>query len=151
MYLPALDGGTALLLSALWYAAILGQLFMSGWLFVEGTVKTLLPLTLAPQWYLAVTILPRLKSMQASGGEPPAQEALRAAAHPSVPLSFSAAALASGISAFSTVFAQPVLPGLLEIALRFMLVVLLLLVPAIFARRRYAKVVRGSIFSAGLS
>ncbi|MEJ8548561.1 hypothetical protein [Brevibacillus borstelensis] len=136
-------GGSALLLSVLWYATITGQLVTSGWLFVEGTVKALIPLTLIPQLYLTVTILPQLKSLRDSGGEPPTTETLRTVAHPSVPLSFYAAALASGIAAFSTVFAQPVLPGPFEIVQRMMLVALLLLVPAIFASRRYAKVVRG--------
>ncbi|MFD0619625.1 multicopper oxidase family protein [Paenibacillus sp. GCM10027629] len=142
-------GGAALLLSAMWYATIIGQLVMSGCLFAEGTIKTLIPLTLVPQLYLAVTILPRLKSLRESGGEPPTQAALRTVAHPSVPLSFYAAALASVISAFSTVFAQPILPSPFEIAQRFMLVALILLVPAIFARRRYLKVIRGEQLQCG--
>ncbi|PYI52457.1 multicopper oxidase family protein [Paenibacillus flagellatus] len=136
-------GGAALLLSALWYGAILSQLFTSGWLFAEGTVKTLIPLTLVPQLYVAAAVLPKLKSLRDSGGEPPTPATLRIVAHPSVALSCLAAALASGISAFSAVFAQPVLPGPVEIAQRFMLVALLLMVPAIFARGRYRKVVQG--------
>lgn len=143
-------GGAALLLSALWYAIIIGQLVTSGWLFVEGTVKAIIPLTLLSQLYLTVTVWPRLKSLRDSGGDAPTTEALRTVAHPSVLLSFYAAALASGIAAFSTVFAQPVLPGPFEVVQRMMLVALLLLVPAIFARRRYAKVVRGEPLQRGL-
>lgn len=142
--------GFAFLLSAAWYITIILQFIKSGWLFVEGTVKTLIPLTVIPQWYIAVKVLPRLKSLQDSDGEPPTQAALQTAAQPTVLLSIYAASLASGISAFSTVFAQPVLPGPFEIAQRFMLVALLLLVPAIFSRRRYLKVVRGEQLRRGL-
>jgi len=142
--------GIAFLLSAAWYVTIALQFIKSGWLFVEGTVKTLIPLTLIPQWYIAVKVLPRLKGLQDSGGEPPTQAAMQRAAQPTVLLSFYAASLASGISAFSTVFAQPVLPGPFEIAQRFMLIALLLLVPAIFAKRRYLKVVRGEQLRRGL-
>ncbi|MEF3305025.1 multicopper oxidase family protein [Paenibacillus sp. GYB003] len=144
-------GGAALLLSALWYTAIVGRLVTSGWLFVEGTVKALIPLTLLPQLYLASTILPKLKSLRESGGEPPTQTALRTVARPSVALSFLAAALASGISAFGTVFAQPVLPGPVEIVRRFMLVALLLIVPAIWARRRYLRIIRGEQLQRGFA
>ncbi|MEC0177444.1 multicopper oxidase family protein [Paenibacillus favisporus] len=135
--------GVAMLLSAVWYAAIALQFVNGGWPFIEGTVKMLVPLTVIPQSYLAVRILPKLKSLRDSGGNPPGHEALRTVAHPSVMLSFLAAALASGISAFSTFFAQPVLPGLLQVASRFLLVVILLLVPALFAYRSYLKVNRG--------
>jgi len=141
--------GAAFFLSAAWYVTITLQFIKSGWLFVEGTVKTLVPLTLVPQFYLAVRILPRLKSLRDSDGELPTLATLRAVTHPSVRLSFYAAALASGISAFSTVFAQPVLPGPVEIAQRFILVALILLVPAIFARRRYLKVIRGEQLQRG--
>ncbi|WP_222124408.1 hypothetical protein, partial [Micrococcus luteus] len=65
-------------------------------------------------------------------------------------LSFLAAALASGISAFSTFFAQPVLPGLLQVASRFLLVVILLIVPALFAYRSYLKVNRGEKLERGI-
>ncbi|GIP40676.1 hypothetical protein J31TS4_39560 [Paenibacillus sp. J31TS4] len=140
----------ALVLSVLWYAVVIGKFLSSGWLFVEGIVKTLVPLTLIPQLYVAVTILPRLRSLRDSGGEPPRQEALRTAAHPSVTLSFLAAGLASGMSAFSTVFAQPVLPSLVEIAQQVILVALLLLVPAVFIRWKYLKVARGERFQHGL-
>lgn len=140
----------AILLSAAWYAAIILQSVISGWPFVEGTVKTLVPLTLVPQLYLAVMILPKLKSLRDSDGNPPTQEVLRTAAHPSVMPSFLAAALASGISAFSTFFAQPVLPGLFQIASRFLLVALLLLVPALFAYRSYLKVSRGEKLERGI-
>ncbi|HZG17512.1 MAG TPA: multicopper oxidase family protein [Candidatus Bathyarchaeia archaeon] len=136
-------GGAALSLCALWYVTIICEFIKSGWLFVEGAVKTLIPLTLIPQWYVAVRVLPRLNSLRDSDGELPTTTSLRMVAHPSVLLSFSAAALASGISAFSTIFAQPILPDLFEIAQRFMLIALLLLVPAIYARRRYDRVVRG--------
>lgn len=142
--------GIAMLLSAVWYAAIALQFANSGWLFVEGTVKTLVPLTLVPQLYLAVMILPKLKGLRNSDGNPPTQEVLRTAAHPSVMPSFLAAALASGISAFSTFFAQPVLPGLFQIASRFLLIALLLLVPALFAYRSYLKVSRGEKLERGI-
>lgn len=141
--------GAAILLSAVWYATIGLQLVKSGWLFVEGTVKMLIPLTLIPQLYIGVTIFPRLKSLRNSGGEPLAQEALETVAQPSVRLPFFAAALASGISAFSTVFAQPVLPSLFQIAQRFLLIALLLLVPAIFAKRRYLQMKRGEPLRSG--
>lgn len=143
--------GAAIVLSAAWYAMITFQLVRSGWLFVEGTVKMLVPLTLIPQLYIAGMILPRLKSLRNSGGETPTQAALETAAQPSVLLSFLAAALASGISAYSMFFAQPVLPGLLQIANRFLLAALLLLVPAIFAIRRYSKVRRGTSLRRGLA
>lgn len=142
--------GAAFLLSAAWYVTIALQFINSGWLFVEGTIKTLVPLTLVPQFYLAVKILPRLKSLRDSDGEAPTLATLCAVTHPSVRLSFYAAALASGISAFSTVFAQPVLPGPVEIAQRFILVALILFVPAIFARRRYLKVIRGEQLQRGV-
>jgi FtsP/CotA-like multicopper oxidase with cupredoxin domain len=143
--------GFAILLSAVWYLTIILQFINSGWLFVEGTVKTLIPLTLIPQWFITVKVLPRLISLRDSGGDPPTQAALETAAKPSVPLSLYAAALAFGISAFSTVFAQPVLPGLIDIAQRFILVVLLLLVPAIFSQRRYMKVIKGEQLRSGLT
>lgn len=142
--------GIAMLLSAVWYAAIALQFVNGDWPFVEGTVKMLVPLTLIPQSYLAVRILPKLKSMRDSDGNPLEQKALRTVAHPSVMLSFLAAALASGISAFSTFFAQPVLPSLFQIASRFLLVVLLLLVPALFAYRSYLKVNRGEKLERGI-
>ena len=135
--------GAAIFLSAAWYVTITLLFIKSGWLFVEGTVKTLVSLTLVPHLYLAMKILPRLKSLRDSDGEPPTLAVMRTVAHPSVPLSFYAAALTSGISAFSFIFAQPVLPGPVEIAQRFILVVLILLVPTIFVRRRYLKVMRG--------
>jgi len=135
-------GGAALSLCALWYVTIICEFIKSGWLFVEGTVKTLIPLTMIPQWYVAARVLPRLKSLRDSG-EQPTMTALRTVAQPFIPLSFLAAALASGISAFSTIFAQPILPDLFEIAQRFLLIGLLLLVPAIFAKRKYDRVVRG--------
>ncbi|OZB95001.1 multicopper oxidase family protein [Paenibacillus sp. XY044] len=140
----------AMLLSAAWYAAIALQIVISGWLFVEGTVKTLVPLTLIPQSYVAVRILPKLKSLRNADENPPEQEVLCTAAHPFVMLSFLAAALASGISAFSTFFAQPVLPSLFQIASRFLLVMLLLLVPALFAYRSYLKVNRGEKLERGI-
>lgn len=142
--------GSAMLLSAVWYAAIALQFVNGGWPFIEGTVKMLVPLTLIPQSYLAVRVLPNLKSLRDSGGNPPGQKALRTVAHPSVMLSFLAAVLASGISAFSTFFAQPVLPSLFQIASRFLLVVLLLLVPALFAYRSYLKVNRGEKLERGI-
>lgn len=139
--------GAAIFLSAAWYVTIALLFINSGWPFVEGTVKTLVPLTLVPPFYLAVKVLPWLKSLRDSEGEPLTPETLRTVTHPSVPLSFYAAALTSGISAFSFIFAQPVLPGPVEIAQRFILVVLILLVPAIFVRRRYLKVMRGEQLS----
>ncbi|MEC0201086.1 multicopper oxidase family protein [Paenibacillus lautus] len=142
--------GTALVLSAAWYGAITLQLIKDDWLFVEGTVKMLVPLTLLPQLYIVGAILPRLKSLRNSGEESPTPSLREAAAQPSILLSFFAAALASGISAFSTVFAQPVLPGLSQVAYRFLLVALLLLVPSIFANRRYLKVKRGKTLLRGL-
>jgi len=136
-------GGAALSLCALWYVTIIFQFVKSGWLFVEGTVKTMIPLTMIPQWYVAARVLPRLKGLRDSGGELLTTTALCTVAQPFVPLSFFAAALASGISAFSTIFAQPILPDLFEIAQGFLLIALLLLVPAIFARRKYDRVARG--------
>jgi FtsP/CotA-like multicopper oxidase with cupredoxin domain len=135
--------GTALVLGAAWYGAIILQLIKDGWLFVEGTVKMLVPLTLVPHLYIAGAIIPRLKGLRNTGGEPITPAALEAVAHPSLLQSFFAAALASGIAAFSTVFAQPVLPGLSQVGYRFLLVALLLVVPAIFANRRYMKLKKG--------
>jgi FtsP/CotA-like multicopper oxidase with cupredoxin domain len=142
--------GIAFLLSVAWCVTIILQLIKSSWLFVEGTVTMLLPLMFIPQWYIAVKVIPRLIRLQDSDGELPLQATLQTAAHPRVVLSLYAASLASGITAFSTIFAQPVLPGLGEIAQRFMLVALLLLVPAIFSIRRYLKVVRGEQLRRGL-
>ncbi|WP_230202473.1 multicopper oxidase family protein [Paenibacillus ihumii] len=142
---------TAILLCAVWYATMILQIILGGWLFVEGMVKTLIPLTVIPLCYIAIKVLPRLKSLQDSGGEPPTQAALQTAAQPGIVLSFYAASLTSGISAFSLFFFQSVLPGPVEIAQRFILVALLLLVPAIFLRRRYLKLVRGEQLRRGLA
>ncbi|ANY73747.1 copper oxidase [Paenibacillus ihbetae] len=135
--------GTALVLSTAWYGAIILQFIKDGWLFVEGTVKMLIPLTLVPQLYIAGDILPRLKGFRNSGEKPMTPAAREAAAHPSISISFLAAALVSGISALSTFFVQPVLPSLSQIGSRFLLVALLLLVPAIFANRRYLRLKQG--------
>ncbi len=135
--------GTALVLSTAWYGAIILQFIKDGWLFVEGTVKMLIPLTLVPQLYIAGDILPRLKGFRNSGDKPMTSAAREAAAYPSISISFLAAALVSGISALSTFFVQPVLPSLSQIGSRFLLVALLLLVPAIFANRRYLRLKQG--------
>ncbi|GIO93861.1 multicopper oxidase family protein [Paenibacillus lactis] len=142
--------GIAFVLSAAWYGVITLQLIKDGWLFVEGTVKMLIPLTLIPQLYIAGAILPRLKSLRNAGGEPPTPAALEAAAQPSISISFLAAALVSGISALSTFFVQPVLPSLSQIGSRYLVVALLLLVPAIFANRRYSKLKQGKPLRRGL-
>lgn len=142
--------GTALVLSTAWYGAIILQFIKDGWLFVEGTVKMLIPLTLVPQLYIAGDILPRLTSFRNSGGKPMTSVAREAAAHPSISISFLAAALVSGISALSTFFVQPVLPSLSQIGSRFLLVALLLLVPAIFANRRYLRLKQGKPLRRGL-
>ncbi|EHB65991.1 multicopper oxidase family protein [Paenibacillus lactis] len=142
--------GIAFVLSAAWYGVITLQLIKDGWLFVEGTVKMLIPLTLIPQLYIAGAILPRLKSLRNAGGEPPTPAILEAAAQPSISISFLAAALVSGISALSTFFVQPVLPGLSQIGSRYLVVALLLLVPAIFANRRYSKLKQGKPLRRGL-
>lgn len=142
--------GIAFVLSAAWYGVITLQLIKDGWLFVEGTVKMLIPLTLIPQLYIAGAILPRLKSLCNAGGEPPTPAILEAAAQPSISISFLAAALVSGISALSTFFVQPVLPGLSQIGSRYLVVALLLLVPAIFANRRYSKLKQGKPLRRGL-
>ncbi|WP_342575824.1 multicopper oxidase family protein [Paenibacillus sp. FSL M8-0142] len=142
--------GIAFVLSAAWYGVIILQLIKDGWLFVEGTVKMLIPLTLIPQLYIAGAILPRLKSLCNAGGEPPTPAILEAAAQPSISISFLAAALVSGISALSTFFVQPVLPGLSQIGSRYLVVALLLLVPAIFANRRYSKLKQGKPLRRGL-
>ncbi|HAF98253.1 multicopper oxidase family protein [Paenibacillus sp. FSL K6-1566] len=142
--------GIAFVLSAAWYGVITLQLIKDGWLFVEGTVKMLIPLTLIPQLYIAGAILPRLKSLRNAGGEPPTPAALEAVAQPSISISFLAAALVSGISALSTFFVQPVLPSLSQIGSRYLVVALLLLVPAIFANRRYSKLKQGKPLRRGL-
>jgi len=142
--------GTALVLSTAWYGAIILQFIKDGWLFVEGTVKMLIPLTLVPQLYIAGDILPRLKGFRNSGEKPMTPAAREAAAHPSISISFLAAALVSGISALSTFFVQPILPSLSQIGSRFLLVALLLLVPAIFANRRYLRLKQGKPLRRGL-
>jgi len=142
--------GTALVLSTAWYGAIILQFIKDGWLFVEGTVKLLIPLTLVPQLYIAGNILPRLKGFRNSGGKAMTPAVREVAAQPSISISFLAAALVSGISALSMVFAQPVLPGLSQVGYRVLLVALLLLVPAIFANRRYMKLKQGKPLRRGL-
>jgi len=135
--------GIAMLLGTAWYATIAIQFVNGGWLFVEGPVKLLIPLTLVPQLYWTLAILPKLRSLGDSGRATPMQTALLTAAHPAIVPSVFAAAIASGISAFSMVFAQPVLPGLFQIVSRFLLIGGLLLVPALFGYRRYLRVKSG--------
>ncbi|MBD2870955.1 multicopper oxidase family protein [Paenibacillus arenilitoris] len=140
-----------LILCALWYATIAILMVRSGWLFAEGTVKAVVPFTLVSAGCVAAATVPRLRSLRKSGTEEPlSQETIVQAAHPAVALPYYSAALASGMAAFSPIFAQAVLPDLSDIMNRLLLLALLLLVPALLIRRRHLLVRRGEKRRTGL-
>ncbi|MBB6695289.1 multicopper oxidase family protein [Cohnella xylanilytica] len=127
----------ALLIGAFWYALNIRLLVQSGWLFVEGTFKTAVPLLLILHVYGSIVTVRRLIGLGESNKQSLTRETWLKAAAPAVPLTCYALTLASGIAFAGTVIAQPIQPDLFDIAMRPALAALLLAVPAIFVRRRY--------------
>ncbi|GGD52119.1 multicopper oxidase family protein [Paenibacillus nasutitermitis] len=133
----------ALVLGVLWAILITSLFLRSGWIFVEGTMKAIVPALFISYLPVAIYTLPKLRSLGQSNKEKPAADTLAKAAHPMVVIPIYAAALASGLCAASHMFAQPVLPSLVEIVQRPVLLLLILVVPSFFVMRRYSTVLRG--------
>ncbi|WP_237763084.1 multicopper oxidase domain-containing protein [Paenibacillus sp. A3] len=135
-------GYIALAIAALWLFLVLGWYIRKGWLFVEGTMKAIVPLMLIGHLPVVTHTLPKLRSLRESTDERLAAATLVELTHPMAIIPIYAAAVVSGMNAFSHVFAQPVLPTLAELVQRLFLLVVLLLVPTFFAMKTYRKVMR---------
>ncbi|MBP1977350.1 multicopper oxidase family protein [Cohnella thailandensis] len=129
------------LLASIWLALIIILYVRSGWWSVEGIVKTILPVVLVGYAPVFLYALPRLRGLRRSV---PDQETLIRTAHPMLIIPNYAAALASGIAAYHTVFSQPTLPSLLETLGILLLFLLVLVVPSLFVFRRYQAIREGT-------
>ncbi|WP_199614327.1 multicopper oxidase family protein [Paenibacillus alkalitolerans] len=134
----------ALIIGVLWYAVMISLWLRNGWLFVEGTFKAVMPFMLIMHLCIVISALPKIIVLRNSPNrEELTQDTLIKITHPALPLSYYAAVLTSGLAASSNIFAQPVLPGPLEIVQRIMLILLILIVPALFVIRRHLAAARG--------
>ncbi|XEC93299.1 multicopper oxidase family protein [Paenibacillus tarimensis] len=133
----------ALTAAGLWLIIIMKDLVLRDWLFVEGKIKAIVPVMMIGNLSVLIYTLPLLKGLRKSNHEQLAKETLFHAAHPMLHVPIYAAAIVSGLTVFSSIFEQPVLPGFNEIVQKPILLILILFVPHYFARRRYLKVQRG--------
>jgi FtsP/CotA-like multicopper oxidase with cupredoxin domain len=140
-------------LCLLWIGLLAEWAIAYGWGFVEGTLKAVAPATIAAHIAVAAGTLRTLRRAQparlerlAAEAQPSSRLAVDAAqpdrlaadtAHPFFIVPIHASALCSAMTLFSAAFAQPVDPGILEALLRPAVVAALLLVPVLFAVRRY--------------
>ncbi len=136
-------GYIALALAALWLLLVLGWYIRKGWLFVEGKMKAVIPLMLIGHLPVVTHTLPKVRSLRESTDRRLEAAALVELTHSMTVIPIYAAAVVSGMNAFSHMIAQPVLPTMAELVQRLFLLVVLLLVPSFFAMKTYRKVLRG--------
>lgn len=86
----------ALALAALWLFLVLGWYIRKGWLFVEGTMKAVIPLMLIGHLPVVTHTLPKVRSLRESTGERLAAAALVELTHPMTVIPIYAAAVVSG-------------------------------------------------------
>lgn len=132
----------ALVLGASWYALQLLLYANNGWLFVEGTVKAVVPVMAVSHLGFMLFTLPKLTKIRLEAGKSTA-EARNTASHPMVVIPVYAAAAASGMCALSNIFAQPVMPSLFEMMQRPVLLLVLLILPSFVILKRYRAVLNG--------
>ncbi|WP_338068727.1 multicopper oxidase family protein [Paenibacillus nanensis] len=114
----------------------------NGWLLVEGTVKAVVPVMAVSHLAFMLFTLPKLNKIRAEAGKS-AAEARNTASHPMVVIPVYAVAAASGLCALSNIFAQPVMPSLLEMMQRPALLLVLLILPSFVVLKRYRTVLSG--------
>jgi len=128
-------------LALIWLALFINLYVRNGWWFVEGIVKSILPVMLAGHVPVVLYAVPQLRGLRQSGS---VQDTLIRTTHPRLAIPIFAAALASGIAAYHTVFSQPTLPSLFESLQMIVLFLLALAVPSLFVIRRYLAVRSGT-------
>ncbi|MEK5642295.1 copper oxidase [Paenibacillus rhizosphaerae] len=139
-----------LALALLWFILIISQWVRNGWWFVEGIVKTILPIMLIGYVPLVLYTLPLLRRLRVSTADVSSSDSMVTTTDPRLLIPIYAAALASGIAAFHTIFSQPTLPGLLEAVLLIALYLFVLVVPSFIVIRRYHAIMKGTFTVAPL-
>ncbi|AFC28999.1 multicopper oxidase type 3 [Paenibacillus mucilaginosus 3016] len=129
--------GLAIVLSAAWHCLILGVYAAKGWLFVEGTVKTAVPVMLLSHLSYILFARPQLRAIRMMAADEAMVNLQAKASHPRFVIPVYAAGAASGLNALSTIFSQPVLPGFMEIMQWPALLLIILFIPFAVIRRRY--------------
>lgn len=137
-----------LALALLWCILIVSLYVRCGWLFVEGIVKSIFPIMLIGYIPVVLYTLPRLRSFRASSPDKWPSDTLIKTSHPMLVIPPYAAAFASGIAAFHTIFSQPTLPSLLETAQMIVLFLLVQVTPSLFVIRRHQAILKGAFTAA---
>lgn len=137
----------ALLASVLWLTGVLFMLVQNGWLFVEGTIKVMLPLLLIGNISVVYYSFPRLLLIREKNKEPLSPETLVHVTNPWLLVPIYAAALASGIMIYLNFFAHPIKPGLGEIVLPLVSFLLILLISFFFTVRKRESILNGQLRS----
>ncbi|MCJ8012228.1 hypothetical protein MUG84_10835 [Paenibacillus sp. KQZ6P-2] len=132
----------ALTIAGLWGALLIFSYIQNDWLLIEGTIKGMVPVALTGYMPVLVFTLSRARRLGEANQEQLSAVTLAKTMDPLLVIPVYAAALASGINAFSNVVAQAVMPSLFEIVQRPVLLLLILVVPAFFIVRRYLVVLR---------
>lgn len=133
----------AFVIGVVWCLLVAYTYIRYGWWFVEGTIKVSVPVMLPGLLGTAVYTLPRLRELKHLDMALHSEDIRAKAAHPLLVLPIYAAAFASGLNIFHSIFAQPVLPGLFDIALPLLLLAVALAAPSLLAKRKHDKVQRG--------
>ncbi|WP_246120274.1 multicopper oxidase family protein [Cohnella terricola] len=131
-----------LTIAGLWGALLIISYIQNDWLIIEGNIKGMVPVALTGYLPVVVFTLSRARRLGEANQEQLSAVTLAKTVDPLLVIPLYAAALASGINAFSNVVAQAVMPSLFEIVQRPFLLLLILVVPAFFIVRRYVVVLR---------
>lgn len=132
----------ALTITGLWGAMLIFSYIQEDWQLIEGTIKGMVPVALTGYIPVIVFTLSRARRLGEANQEPLSAVTLAKTMDPLLVVPIYAAALASGINAFSNVVAQAVMPSLFEIVQRPVLLLLILVVPAYFIVRGYRVVLQ---------
>jgi len=138
----------AFLIGGVWLAGILYMLIRHGWLFAEGMAKAMVPIYLLGHFPVALLTLRRLRIVRVREHTQSFQTAL---SHPRTIMPMYAAAAASAILLYQSLFEQPIMPNGNDLALPLAVFLLLLLPPYLFVRRRYMQVRQGKEYRLGFN
>ena len=136
----------AFLIGGVWLTGIVYLLIGHGWLFAEGMVKAMIPVYLLGHVPVIVFTLRRLRTVRNE-----ADSTQAALSHPRTIMPMYAAAAASAILLYQSLFEQAIMPDWNDIALPLAVFFLLLLPPFLFVRRRYAQVQQGKEYRLGFN
>lgn len=135
----------ALIIGFLWYASLLIMFLQNGWLFIEGTIKAILPTSLIGNVSVIVCTLPRLKWIKELKEGIPDNKTLIKATNPFMVVPIYAAMVSTGIIIYLNIFSQPIKPNLYEITQAPVCLLLVLIVPTFISIRKNKLALKGQI------